>query len=51
MKRFLSISILLVLAVLVALPAGAQLNGHNLRGDYGLPDPSRNSGTTRGPSR
>ena len=36
MKRFLSISILSVLAVLVALPAGAQLNGHNLRGDYGL---------------
>jgi hypothetical protein len=36
MHRLLSISLLVVIAVLVALPATAQLNGHNLRGDYGL---------------
>ena len=36
MYRYLSISLLLALAILAALPAAAQLNGHNLRGDYGL---------------
>ena len=36
MYRYLSISLLLALAILAALPVAAQLNGHNLRGDYGL---------------
>ena len=36
MYRYLSISLSFALAALVALPAAAQLNGHNLRGDYGL---------------
>jgi len=29
-------SLLCCLAILIAVPAAAQLNGHNLRGDYGL---------------
>jgi hypothetical protein len=36
MKRDISISLGLVVGLLLALPAAAQLNGHNLRGDYGL---------------
>jgi len=36
MYRYLSLSLLVALAILAALPAAAQLNGHNLRGDYGL---------------
>ena len=36
MYRDLPISLFFALAALVALPAAAQLNGHNLRGDYGL---------------
>ena len=36
MKRYISFPLGLVVGLLLALPAAAQLNGHNLRGDYGL---------------
>ena len=36
MHRSLAVSLSCCVVVLLALPAAAQLNGHNLRGDYGL---------------